>query len=146
MKVIKKKIQETTQIECAWCESILEYVNEDIQLDNENQKYIICPECDHLTYLIDMDKDPEEKILTINNIQFPEDFYQFGTSDHAVKIDDEEINERIQKCLEALEENKKDYGVFHYIGSGDSVVIVVKHEDEYVVFICKDYYEAAIER
>ena len=131
VKVLNSSII-THQVECNNCDSILEYIDSDVV---ENK--ICCPKCEAFIELFD------EKILTIENIIFPSDFYDFS---NGKPISDEEINKWIKKCLKSCLEDEADYGVYNYISSGDTFVLVLKFDNEYEIVVGKKHYTANIER
>ena len=101
----------------------------------------MCLKCNKHIYLSDY---KEDRIVTIHNIQYPEDFY--GSSGHNQNGElDEEIQSIVRKHLKELSEDGEEYGTLLY-HTGTCFVITIKHEDEYVIFTANDYKECSIER
>jgi hypothetical protein len=79
--------------------------------------------------------------------KFSEGFYVFGSSEHAYKVPDEEVNKWIEECIEMLEQNKKCNSTA--IASGDTKV-EVEREDWggerfiYHITVMKNYYDAIV--
>ena len=146
MKVIKSG-KETKNITCQ-CEAYLEYDSDDIQSvmsgDYLYRKFIVCPECDRSITLYQNDVDEDgEKIITIENLVFPDDFFDNA---NAKAVDDERVNIWIKEGLSKLEADEKEYGTFRFTYSGDTLMLAVKYEDEYLIFVAKDIYETSIDR
>lgn len=127
--------------ECEDCGSKMRFDKSDVQIGAYGCAYIKCPKCGELVFI-----DDAEFCLTLtpDNIRFPWHFYKTGKN--AVKKTDEEINDYIKECVRSLEKEKEDFGLFRYAGSGDTAVFVFKYEDEYAIFVAKDYYESGIPR
>lgn len=126
---------------CDECGTKVGYEDFDIRIGAYGCAYIKCPKCGELIFIDDADCS---LTLTADNIQFPWHFYKVGKN--AVKKTDKEINDYIKESVRNLEKAEEDYGLFCYIGSGDTVVFVFKYEDEYAIFVAKDYYESSIPR
>ena len=126
---------------CDECDIKIGYDSSDVRIGAYGCGYITCPKCGELVFL----DDPEHSlILTPDNIQFPLHFYKTGKN--AVKNTDEEINTYIKECVRDLEKSEEDYGVFRYTGSGNTMVFTFKYEDEYAIFVARDFYESSIPR
>lgn len=70
--------------------------------------------------------------MEIKKIKYPsDDFYKFGASDYAVNIDNEQITEWINSCIESvkkqLENNVESPHAFR--ASGDTIVICFYSQD-----------------
>ena len=48
--------------------------------------------------------------------------------------------------IDSLEKREEDYGEFALTGSGNTMVFAVKYEDEYAIYVTKEYYESSIPR
>jgi hypothetical protein len=136
MKILNKKVHNNVA-KCD-CGTELEYTKEDVQTGEFGCAYIICPECQ-----TDILLNEYCKLLTIDNVEYPKDFANFG--DGKV-LSDTEIQEYINKCLKPLKECTEDYGVHSLMASGDTMVFCTKHEDEYSVYVCKNYESTSIPR
>lgn len=135
MNIIKDNII-PDRLTCS-CGTVLEYTEQDIIHDNTGSS-ISCPVCgDKISF------NNYEKDITIENIIYPDDFHDFKDG---VIIEDTRINEWIKTCLKNVKNKSEDYGVFNFIGSGNTKVIVFKFEDEYDVTVCTGFHEASITR
>ena len=133
----KQKYQiPTEEYICEECNSVFEYEDEDICVDDDNIEFVKCPCCGHkcITYT------PP----TIETIKFPKNFYQFGIHGGAVNISDSEITNDIRECLKWLKKNPTE--PFKYIGKGDTFTCVFNHEDEYYIMVSKNYFETSIDK
>lgn len=132
---------EPNRIECADCKVKLEYDVEDIQVGACGCAYIKCPKCGELIFI---DSEVYSIILTKDNIRFPQHFFEPGPN--VVSLSNQKINQYIRECINSLEERKEDYGGYALAGSGNTLVFAVKYEDEYVIYVTKEYYESSIPR
>lgn len=145
MKIIKNNYNKEKEIitfecTCPNCTSIVEFDENDIKYDEEyNEKYVICPCCD-----VSITDKYFDKNVTLDNISYPSDFYQYGNHDFGLNLSDEEINKRIKKCIDFLKFNPNmDYKC---IGSGDTFIIVFNHDDEYYFVVAKNYADASVSK
>lgn len=73
---------------------------------------------------------------------FPEKYFQFGVSEGAVKLSDEEIRNMIDKTVQGYLRNNCGYC---YSGTGDTFIAVFQSNkndiNDYFVVVGKDYYE-----
>ena len=132
---------ETYVAECSDCKVKLEYEESDIQIGAYGCSYIKCPKCGELIFTDDVE---HSVTLTRDNIQFPQHFCEFGPG--AVKLSDEKINEYIKECIDKLENRNSDYGEFVYTATGDTIIFVVKFEDEYPIYVARGYWSSSIPR
>lgn len=102
-------------------------------------KYIVCDNCGEENYIDEL----EPMTLTKNNVRFPQHYYHFDSN--SVLIDDDTINQWVKRCIEHLEQNPDENHI--YTASGDSAVHVTRFDGdgEYVVQVCKNYYETNVE-
>lgn len=136
MKVIKNNYnRESIQYICEECNSIFEYNDDDIFMDNNGVEYVRCPCCKNHCYI-------NEEIPTVDNIEFPKHFHKIG--ENAIKISDKEINKYIKKCINWLEKNPNE--PLSYIGTGDSFIVVFNHENEYYILVAKNYFDSYIDK
>lgn len=141
MRIIENNFkykQETPTEEyiCEECNSVFEYEDEDICVDDDNIEFVKCPCCGHkcITYT------PP----TIETIKFPKNFYQFGICERAINISDSEITNDIRECIKWLEKYPEE--PFRYIGKGNIFLCVFNHEDEYYIMVAKNYFETSIDK
>lgn len=135
MKVIKKNEVETSEypkrIVCDHCGAELEYDKDDEFVGLWGMKCITCPECNEDCFVSDHRVEPPNWKTTFDHTN----------SDSAVAIDDEEIQEYIDKCYARLTSDEWKSGDHYLTGSGDTMIFGVKYEDEIRVFVTRDYYE-----
>ena len=135
MKVIKKNEVETSEypkrIVCEHCGAELEYDRDDEFVGLWGMKCVTCPECNEDCFVSDHRVEPPNWKTTFDHTN----------SDSAVAIDDEEIQEYIDKCYARLTSDDWTPGDHCLTGSGDTMIFGVKYEDEIRVFVTRDYYE-----
>lgn len=140
INVISKKVEEPKVYKaiCDGCDAELEYTYEDTYEGYAGMRYIRCPECGYeiMSEYLDGIK------LNSQNIEFPKHFYKFK----GVDIDDQQIQKWVSECLKCMEESDESYGCYTFVGSGNSMVFVFKHEDDYSVYVAKNYWEVTISR
>ena len=138
MKIIQNNYNEynetTQEIICEHCNSVFEIDNSDKLYDRDGDTYIYCPCCHNKVYII-------EEQPTKDNLKFPNDYYHYIKG---VEIDNDTINGWVKESIEWFEKYPDE--PFKYIGSGDSVVIVFNHEDEYYIVVAKNYFDISIDK
>ena len=129
----------TYKITCEHCDSELEVEDNDIQVGTHGMGYVVCPCCGEETYA---DELADYFQLTKDNVEFPTHYYSFSDGVH---IDDDTVNKWIKECIEKFDPNDENDWC-RFIGSGDTMVIVSKldEDEEYDVYVCKNYYETFI--
>lgn len=144
MKIIKnnhsKFDKELIEFKCTCpnCQSVLETNENDVQYDREDMEhYVICP-CCHMR----ITDEHFDRIVTLDNISYPFDFYKIG--DDSLHLTDTDINEYIQECIKFLKKYPDE--PYKYIGTGDSLIIVFNHEDEYIFIVAKNYEESFVNK
>lgn len=140
MKIIQNNFNNDNDREyiCEHCNSIFEYDNEDIKYNPDGERIVRCPCCDRLCYIGEEDDN--------KNIKFPKDFHN---SKNGVDINDERINEWIEKCVNYLKNDSEcENGGFSYIGSGNTLVIVFNHADDnkYYCVVTQNYFDGYIDK
>jgi len=125
---------------CLKCSAELEFTKEDVSTGEFGCAYVTCPVCGEK---VNIENEELYKKLTIDNIQFPQDFH-YG--ENAVHIKDEEVNKFINQCLKDLEGKNEEYGIYSCVGTGDTKVMIFKYEDEYDVIVTQNYYKTSIFR
>lgn len=133
------KQQEFYEEVCDECGCELQFEEEDVHVGALGGMYVTCPECDNEVFVEDM----EAIDINSKNIEFPTHF--FLPSDDAVSIDDERIQEYVRQCLTSLECSTEDFD-YTWTGSGDTMVFAFKNDEEYDVYVTKNYYECSIPR
>ena len=140
IRVVGKKVEEPKiyKVKCDDCGAELEFEKSDTYVGAYGYNYVDCPECGS-DILVESIPDVG---LTEHNIEFPKHFRK--TSAEAINIGDSTLQEWIRQCLEKIKQDEEsDYWM---IASGNSVVIILKFEDEYEIYVAKDYWECSIFR
>ncbi len=136
IKVLNKDVEQTFyRQQCEKCHAELEFAIDDTYEGAYGARYLICPICGE-----ELMTEVDGVELTPDNIKFPIHFYKVG--EDAVNIKDEEIQKWVRQGLNAFKNGKaKD---FWYQGTGDSFMIILEMEDEYCIYIMKNYWEGSI--
>lgn len=127
---------------CDYCDSELEVSKEDTHIGWLGAAYVTCPCCKRETMVDELDGIT----LTKANVEFPVHFRRTNKDmDGVIEIDKYKITEDVRKGLDYLKNNKDD--PYWFTCRGDSFVKVFRNEedDEYVVFVAKDFYLTEIE-
>ena len=129
---------------CPCCRSVLEYGEKDLIYDEPNDSlYVICPICKNN---ISIDTDNERE-LTLENVRYPTDFDNCSVDFGAVDVDNERVNQEIQRLVEKLKYLEKD-GTTNYVHSafGNLFIIIFDDDfmDEYRIIVAKNYHEISI--
>ena len=146
MIVLKDKYKQdeskpkTYKITCENCDSELEVEDDDIQVGAYGMGYVVCPCCGEKTY---PDELADYFPLAKDNLEFPVHYFSFNNK--AVSIDDNTINKWVKECIEEFDPNDESDWC-RFTGSGDTMVFVSKldEDEEYNVYVCKNYYETFI--
>ena len=138
IKVVGKKTEEPKiyKVTCDNCGAELECEESDTYVGAHGCNYVKCPECGDEVLVETM----EGIVLTEHNIEFPKHFHKVG--DAAINIGDYKIQEWVRECIDHIKKNKDSH--FWMIESGNTVVIVLEWEDEYEVYVAKNYYDCLI--
>ena len=138
IKVLNRNVEEPKiyKITCDECHAELEYEKSDTYIGVFGGRELICPACNEKVFI-----DEIEGIdLDSSNIEFPTHF--MNPSDKAMDIEDERIQEWVQKCLKNIEDNPGNG--FYISGSGNTVVIALDFEDERDIYVAKKYWVCSI--
>jgi hypothetical protein len=138
IKVLNRGIEhQVYRQECEKCNAELEFSADDTYEGAFGMRYIQCPICGYelMTELDSVD-------LTSDNIKFPAHFYHMGNSEDSVDIPDEEIQKWVRKGLKAFEDGEAED--FWFSGTGNVFVIILAMEDEYSIYVMKNYWECDI--
>ena len=138
IKVLNKDIdeQELYRQKCDECTAELEFAIDDTYIGALGARYVKCPICGYEI----MTEECDGIELNSNNIEFPKHFFE----PRGIDIPNSQINNWIRECLKVAEESDEPYGYFVSTGSGNTMVIILAYEDEYQVFVTKDYYETSV--
>ena len=139
LKVINRILEETKRATCHECGSELEYEQGDVFIGQYGCGYITCPVCNEDVFLEDYDT-PD---LTVDTVQWPQHFAL--PSDDAADMDDNQIQKWVKDCLAHLDKSE-DNGEFACMGSGNTMVIVHKYDDEYQIIVTKSYADTYVSR
>lgn len=118
--------EEKHEIVCNKCGSLLRYEDEDLEMCGPEQG-IVCPECSGWNM-----------VKKYPNFQFPVSFYHFG---NAYSLSDEATQKFIDDCVKRVKKSKEVWDMA-MSGTGDTLVIVIKNDEEITCYVAKNYYEA----
>ena len=128
MKVIARdNKEETYEAKCPACGCTIEYTEEDLE-DLDHGTGFYCPDCGEEIY---------HERFELH--KFPRAFYRFGVNNGAVAISDETIQMYINDVARVLK--NANVGEFTCTGTGDTMVIGLKFEDEDHIIVAKNYWE-----
>lgn len=129
----------TYKITCEHCDSELEVEDDDIQVGAYGMGCVVCPCCGEETYA---DELADYFPLTKDNVEFPTHYCSFNDGVH---IDDDTINKLVKECIEKFDPNDENDWC-RFTGSGNAMVFVFKldEDEEYDVYVCKNYYETFV--
>lgn len=138
IRVVNKRAEEPKiyKTTCGECGTELEYEKGDTYIGALGGREFICPTCGETVFV----EEPEGIDLDSSNIQFPTHFMKPNSK--AIDIEDERIQEWVQKCLKKIEDNPENG--FYISGSRNTVVIALDFEDERDVYVAKKYWECSI--
>ena len=130
-KEIEKRPIITT---CPHCQYTISYTEDEVERVEDDGLGIICPHCG-------------TAIVTKNIVPFtfPDSFYQYGVSQDAIKMNNERVQEYINTVKRKLEQECKT-GEYAFTGAGDTMVFGFKMEDEYIIYVAKNYWEDSVDR
>lgn len=118
--------EEKHEIVCNKCGSLLRYEDEDLEMVGPEQG-IVCPECSEWNI-----------VKKYPNFQFPISFYYFGNT---YPLSNEATQKFIDDCVKRVKESKEVWDMA-MSGTGDTLVIVTKNDEEITCYVAKNYYEA----
>lgn len=132
---------------CEHCGSIIELESEnDFHEGYLGMMYFKCPCCKKEACVDHPDLD---KKVTIDNLNFPDNFWHFDSTDgDGVHVQDKEVTDYIKEAILRLRKNRfdDDYGDTFYTGTGDTFVYVKRYpgDEEYMVVVAQNYYQTEI--
>lgn len=127
MRIIETLTEQFTQ--CPFCNTKIGYFETDLNQTGRLKCPICCKE-----FLPDCDDYCGGR----ENFIFPETFYKFGEEEYSKKLSNAEIQEYVDEVYNA-EPNLK-VGEWAATGTGDTMVIGLKMEDEFEVIVAQNYY------
>ena len=128
-KVSEKRPIITT---CPHCQYTISYIEDEVECVSNDGLGIICPNCN-------------ESIVFehVEPFTFPDTFYHYGTSEGAVYLDDNRVQELVDIVKRKIQQELK-VGEYYYSGTGDTMVFGFKFEDEDVIYVAKNYWEDSV--
>lgn len=138
IKVIGKNevLTKIYRAKCYECGTWLEYEASDTTIGVYGGRELVCPACGKRLIL----DEPDGISLNSNNIEFPTHF--MPTDTNAMDIDDVRIKTWVRNCLSRLETEPNRY--FWQEGYGNTIVLALNLEDEYDIYVAKNYWECEI--
>lgn len=131
MRVINKKVSNAPKkTECFNCCAELEYLPEDVHEGLWGMECVTCPECGEEVFVSD-----ERVIKPTWNKTF-----DHVDSKKAVHLEDNEVQEAIDRCYNYLISDKAKAGDCYSWGCGDVLVFGTKSEEEINVYVTRDWY------
>lgn len=119
---------------CPHCQYTISYTKDEVERVDDEHMGVYCPQCGGVI-----------ETKRIKPFTFPDSFYQYGVSEDAVEINNEKIQEYINIVRRELEQ-ECEVGGYSFTGSGDTMVFGFKFEDEYVIYVAKNYWEDSVAR
>lgn len=132
----KHKVEQV-KVKCKNCGSVLEVERQDVHTGWLGFKYVTCPCC---KYEMEVEEfDDEAETIYASNLKYPTHFTLSDKNFGAIEIDNEKINEWIQRGIRFLRENKEEY--YYFTGSGNTFVHIYRfdEDEEYYIVVSKDY-------
>lgn len=122
-------------ITCPHCKYTISYTEDEVEHVSNDGLGVMCPNCG-------------EPVITeqIEPFTFPKTFYHFGPGDDGNLphiLSDEETQKYVDIVKRALQQERK-IGEYTFAGSGDTMVFGFKFEDEYVIYVAKNYWEDSV--
>ena len=131
MAVVLQRADQTHECECPNCKSRIGYSCDEEYFEGDG-KGIDCPCCGDFIILKRMKPN-----------KWPDAFWSFGNNKTSVHIEDDTVQEWVDQCIERLRDDKDIQ--YTYIASGDTFVMADRDENDIVVRVFINYYEAFIE-
>lgn len=128
IKVIARRVENKSKpmkTVCWECCAEIEYDKEDI-VDNR----IKCPDCGASIWVGEEGKEIPK---------FPDSFYRFGVSEDAIKVSEKEAADYVKHTIELIKE--EPIGGWVTQGTGDTLVIGLRSEENDTIIVCKNYWE-----
>ena len=117
---------------CPNCQYTISYTEDEVEhVDNESMG-VICPHCGGVV-----------ETEHIEPFTFPDTFYHFGTSEGAVCLSDDEVQQYVNVVKCKLQQECQ-VGEYTSAGSGDTMVFGFKLEDEDEIIVAKNYWTDSV--
>lgn len=120
---------------CPHCQYTVSYTEDEIERVDDESLGFICPQCGSIV-----------ETGRIAPFTFPHSFYHFGAGDDGnlpYILSDEETQRNVDIVKRILQEERQ-VGEYTFIGSGDTIVIGFKFEDEDTIIVAKNYWEDSV--
>ena len=119
---------------CPHCHYTISYTEDEVDRVTNDGEGIFCPNCN-------------EPIVTkqIEPFTFPDTFYHFGTSECAVCLSDDEVQQYVDIVKRKLQQECQ-VGEYAFAGIGDTMVFGFKFKDKDVIYVAKNYWEDSVFR
>lgn len=117
---------------CPHCQYTISYTEDEVDRVENDDLGVICPNCN--------------KSIVLEHIEpftFPDTFYHFGTSEGAVCLSDDEVQQYVNVVKCKLQQECQ-VGEYTSAGSGDTMVFGFKFEDEDEIIVAKNYWTDSI--
>ena len=117
---------------CPHCKYTISYTEDEVDRVENDDLGVICPNCN------------ESIVLEhIEPFTFPDTFYHFGTSEGAVCLSDDEVQQYVNVVKCKLQQECQ-VGEYTSVGSGDTMVFGFKMEDEDEIIVAKNYWTDSV--
>ena len=117
---------------CPHCQYTISYTEDEVDRVENDDLGVICPNCN------------ESIVLEhIEPFTFPDTFYHFGTSEGAVCLSDDEVQQYVNVVKCKLQQECQ-VGEYTSVGSGDTMVFGFKMEDEDEIIVAKNYWTDSV--
>lgn len=121
----------THEVNCDQCGETFLYDDEDVGIGEYGTKGFTCPKCG-------------EWVVTDWDRHLPPTYPVTFSHNDGIPLSDAEINEYVQRVVDVLKNKEMNAGEFAIAGSGDTMVIGLKFEDEEDIYVCKNYWEDCV--
>lgn len=114
---------------CPHCQYTISYTEDEVERVENDGMGVLCPNCN--------------KPIVLEHIEpftFPDTFYHCSTSEGAVYLSDDEVQEYVNIVKRKLQQECQ-VGEYTFTGSGDTMVFGFKFEDEDKIIVAKNYWE-----
>ena len=135
-KMNKEKVR-TYKVKCD-CGAELEVEEEDIKIGTYGMGYVMCPCCQNEYY---NEEWADMLILDKYNLEYPTHYEDFSND---IDVENEKINAMVKYCIEKLEKDKEEFVSFRMCENTAIFVFRFEDDNEYNVYVCKNYQETFI--
>lgn len=117
---------------CPHCQYTISYTEDEVECVENDGLGVICPNCNEAIILEHFEP-----------FTFPDTFYHFGTSEGAVCLSDDEVQQYVNVVKCKLQQECQ-VGEYTSAGSGDTMVFGFKMEDEDEIIVAKNYWTDSV--